>query len=117
MTEIAEISALEILDSRGNPTIEVTVVLDSGVAGRAGVPSGASTGSFEAVELRDRDPNRFQGKGVLVAINHIHEVISKGLVGANAIDQAFIDAELLRLDGTPNKSNLGANYYVWPETH
>jgi enolase len=109
MTHIEEISAMEILDSRGNPTVEVTVVLANGAAGRAAVPSGASTGSFEAVELRDRDPNRFQGKGVLVAINHIHEVISKGLVGANAIDQAFIDAELLRLDGTPNKSNLGAN--------
>jgi enolase len=109
MTHIEEISAMEILDSRGNPTVEVTVVLANGAAGRAAVPSGASTGSFEAVELRDRDPNRFQGKGVLVAINHIHEVISKGLVGANAIDQAFIDAELLRLDGTANKSNLGAN--------
>jgi enolase len=109
MTHVEEISAMEILDSRGNPTVEVTVVLANGAAGRAAVPSGASTGSYEAVELRDNDPNRFQGKGVLVAINHIHEVISKGLVGANATDQTFIDQELLRLDGTANKSNLGAN--------
>src|SRR5208337_4200869 len=109
MTHIEEISAMEILDSRGNPTVEVTVVLANGAAGRAAVPSGASTGSFEAVELRDRDPNRYQGKGVLVAINHIHELIAKAIVGMNAVEQSLIDQELIRLDGTPNKSHLGAN--------
>src|SRR5581483_10144392 len=106
MTHIEEISAMEILDSRGNPTVEVTVVLGNGAAGRAAVPSGASTGSFEAVELRDKDPKRYQGKGVLNAINNIHEVIAKSLIGANALDQALIDHELIRLDGTENKSHL-----------
>jgi enolase len=109
MTHIEEISAMEILDSRGNPTVEVTVVLANGAAGRAAVPSGASTGSFEAVELRDKDPNRYQGKGVLTAINHVHEIIAKALVGANALEQTLIDQELIRIDGTDNKSNLGAN--------
>src|SRR3982751_2320921 len=106
MTHIEEISAMEILDSRGNPTVEVTVVLANGAAGRAAVPSGASTGSFEAVELRDNDPNRYGGKGVLVAVNHIHEVIAKGLVGLNAVEQTLIDSELQRLDGTENKAYL-----------
>ncbi len=109
MTHIEEISAMEILDSRGNPTVEVTVVLANGAAGRAAVPSGASTGSFEAVELRDNDPNRYGGKGVLVAVNHIHEVIAKGLVGLNAVEQTLIDSELQRIDGTENKAYLGAN--------
>jgi enolase len=109
MTEIAEISALEILDSRGNPTIEVTVVLDSGVAGRAAVPSGASTGSFEAAELRDKDPKRYQGKGVLGAIKHVQETIAPMLIGTNAFEQRFVDNEMLKLDGTENKSRLGAN--------
>ena len=109
MTHIEEISAMEILDSRGNPTVEVTVVLANGAAGRAAVPSGASTGSFEAVELRDGDPHRYQGKGVLTAIKHIHEVIAKALVGANALEQTLIDQELIRIDGTDNKANLGAN--------
>lgn len=109
MSHIEEISAMEILDSRGNPTVEVTVVLANGAAGRAAVPSGASTGAFEAVELRDKDPNRYQGKGVLAAINNIHEVLGKSLVGANALDQTAIDREIIRLDGTENKSNLGAN--------
>lgn len=109
MTHIEEISAMEILDSRGNPTVEVTVVLANGAAGRAAVPSGASTGSFEAVELRDKDPNRYQGKGVLTAISHVHEIIAKALVGANALEQTLIDQELIRIDGTDNKSNLGAN--------
>jgi enolase len=109
MSHIEEISAMEILDSRGNPTVEVTVVLANGAAGRAAVPSGASTGAFEAVELRDKDPNRYQGKGVLTAINNIHEVLGKALVGANALDQTMIDREIIRLDGTENKSNLGAN--------
>jgi enolase len=109
MTHIEEISAMEILDSRGNPTVEVTVVLSNGAAGRAAVPSGASTGSFEAVELRDKDPNRYGGKGVLTAIAHIHGDIAKALVGASAMEQTLIDRELIRLDGTDDKSKLGAN--------
>ncbi len=109
MSQIEEISALEILDSRGNPTVEVTVLLSNGAAGRAAVPSGASTGSFEAVELRDKDKARYLGKGVLKAIQNINETIAKSLIGANAIEQTLIDRELLLLDGTENKSNLGAN--------
>ncbi|MGD9681508.1 MAG: phosphopyruvate hydratase [Candidatus Obscuribacterales bacterium] len=109
MTHIEEISAMEILDSRGNPTVEVTVVLSNGAAGRAAVPSGASTGSFEAVEIRDKDPKRYGGKGVLTAIAHIHDTVSKSLIGASAMEQVLIDHELQRLDGTDNKSKLGAN--------
>jgi len=109
MTHIEEISAMEILDSRGNPTIEVTVVLTSGALGRFAVPSGASTGSFEAVELRDGDKARYGGKGVLKAIDNIHDVIAENLIGIDALDQTYIDHELIRLDGTDNKSNLGAN--------
>ena len=109
MSQIEEISALEILDSRGNPTVEVTVLLSNGAAGRAAVPSGASTGTFEAAELRDGDKSRYQGKGVLKAIHNINDVISKSLLGANAIEQTAIDNELLALDGTENKSHLGAN--------
>src|SRR5262249_24971088 len=106
MTHIEEISAMEILDSRGNPTVEVTVVLANGAAGRAAVPSGASTGTFEAVELRDKEPKRYQGKGVQTAINHTHEIIAKSLIGTNALEQTLIDHELNRLDGTNNKSHL-----------
>lgn len=109
MAHIEEISAMEILDSRGNPTVEVTVVLSNGAAGRAAVPSGASTGSFEAVELRDKDPARYGGKGVLTPIRHIHEDISKALIGASALEQTLIDKELIRIDGTENKSRIGAN--------
>jgi enolase len=109
MTHIEEISALEILDSRGNPTVEVTVLLANGAAGRAAVPSGASTGSFEAAELRDQDKSRFGGKGVLKAINNVNETIAKALVGANALEQRAIDEELIELDGTENKTKLGAN--------
>lgn len=109
MTHIEEISAMEILDSRGNPTVEVTVVLANGAAGRAAVPSGASTGKFEAVELRDRDPSRYMGKGVLTAVNHVNEIICKALLGANGLEQMLIDRELERLDGTDNKGHLGAN--------
>lgn len=109
MSQIEEISALEILDSRGNPTVEVTVLLSNGAAGRAAVPSGASTGTFEAVELRDKDKSRYQGKGVLKAIHNINEVIAKSLIGANAIEQTVIDQELIALDGTENKEKLGAN--------
>ncbi len=106
---IESITAREILDSRGNPTIEVDVVLDDGSLGRAGVPSGASTGIHEAVELRDGDKSRFGGKGVLTAVRNVHQLIAPALVGKNAADQAGIDQALIDLDGTPNKANLGAN--------
>lgn len=109
MSQIEEISALEILDSRGNPTVEVTVLLTSGAAGRAAVPSGASTGTFEAAELRDQDKARYGGKGVLKAVENVHELIAKSLIGANALEQTAIDEELLALDGTDNKARLGAN--------
>jgi enolase len=109
MSHIEEISAMEILDSRGNPTIEVTVVLENGAAGRAAVPSGASTGSFEAVELRDKDKKRYQGKGVLSAVKNVQEVIAKALIGVNALEQRVIDEELIKLDATDNKARLGAN--------
>jgi enolase len=109
MSHIEEISALEILDSRGNPTVEVTVLLTNGAAGRAAVPSGASTGTFEAAELRDKDASRYGGKGVLKAVAHVNDVISKALAGANALEQKAIDEELIALDGTENKSKLGAN--------
>lgn len=109
MTHIEEISALEILDSRGLPTVEVTVLLANGAAGRAAVPSGASTGSFEAVELRDKDPKRFMGKGVQKAVGHINDNIAKALIGINALEQKAIDEQLIALDGTENKAKLGAN--------
>jgi enolase len=108
-TFIAYIDAREILDSRGNPTIEVDVVLDDGAVGRAAVPSGASTGVHEAVELRDGDPARFGGQGVLKAVDNVIETIAPALEGEDAADQAAIDAALVALDGTPNKANLGAN--------
>jgi enolase len=109
MAHIEEISAMEILDSRGNPTVEVTVVLSNGAAGRAAVPSGASTGSFEALELRDKDPARYGGKGVLKALYNINDVIAKALLGASGLEQTALDRELQRLDGTDNKSHLGGN--------
>jgi enolase len=109
MTAIEEIRAREILDSRGNPTIEVDVVLDGGVAGRAAVPSGASTGAHEAVELRDGNRQRYNGKGVLRAVANVNETIAPALLGLDASDQAAIDDVLIALDGTPNKSALGAN--------
>ncbi len=108
-TEIDLIDAREILDSRGNPTVEVDVVLADGSVGRAAVPSGASTGIHEAVELRDGDPSRFGGKGVQKAVANVRETIAPALLGADAADQPGIDATLLELDGTPNKGNLGAN--------
>jgi enolase len=108
-TEIELIEAREILDSRGNPTIEVDVVLADGSVGRAGVPSGASTGIHEAVELRDGDKARFGGKGVLKAVANVRETIAPAMLGADAADQPSIDAALIDLDGTPNKGNLGAN--------
>jgi enolase len=109
MTHIEEISALEILDSRGLPTVEVTVLLANGAAGRAAVPSGASTGSFEAVELRDKDKGRYNGKGVQTAVANVNDVIAKSLVGVSALEQRTIDEQLIALDGTENKGNLGAN--------
>ena len=108
-TFIAYIDAREILDSRGNPTVEVDVVLDDGAVGRAAVPSGASTGAHEAVELRDGDAARYGGKGVLKAVENVIETIAPALEGEDAADQAAIDAALVALDGTPNKANLGAN--------
>lgn len=109
MTLIADIKAREILDSRGNPTIEVDLTLESGAFGRAAVPSGASTGSFEAVEKRDSDLSRYLGKGVLQAVESVNTTILETLVGLNAEDQALIDTTLVELDGTENKSQLGAN--------
>ncbi len=109
MSSIVDIVAREILDSRGNPTIEADVLLESGVSGRAAVPSGASTGTREAVELRDGDKDRYAGKGVLKAIEHINTEICESIVGLDAIEQAFIDQTLIELDGTENKSRLGAN--------
>jgi enolase len=109
MSQIDHIHAREILDSRGNPTVEADVTLVNGVMGRAAVPSGASTGEHEAVELRDGDPKRYGGKGVLKAVQNVNEVIAPELKGLKALDQAAVDRRLLELDGTPNKSNLGAN--------
>ena len=109
MTEIVDILAREILDSRGNPTIEVDVVLEDGASGRAAVPSGASTGAHEAVERRDGDKNRYQGKGVLQAVAAVNGEIFDALSGLDAEDQRRIDSLLIDLDGTQNKSRLGAN--------
>jgi len=109
MGEIISIHAREILDSRGNPTIEVEVVLASGAQGRAVVPSGASTGENEAIELRDGDKGRYLGKGVLKAVYNVNEVIAKEIIGMNALDQVAIDRAMIALDGTKTKSNLGAN--------
>ena len=109
MSIIVDILGREILDSRGNPTVEVEVVLESGVVGRAAVPSGASTGEHEAVELRDGDKDRYLGKGVLEAVDHVNESIASDLIGEDAVYQAEIDQALLDMDGTPNKSKLGAN--------
>ncbi len=109
MTSIDLVHAREILDSRGNPTVEVEIVLDSGAFGRAAVPSGASTGIHEALELRDEDKTRYSGKGVLKAVSHVNEEIAEAIVGMDALDQSAIDKAMLDLDGTPNKSKFGAN--------
>lgn len=109
MADIQDIHAREILDSRGNPTLEVDVVLDDGAFGRAAVPSGASTGAHEAVEKRDADPKRFLGKGVLEAVNAVNDEIYSALSGFEASEQRHIDQTLIELDGTPNKARLGAN--------
>ncbi|MFL5540445.1 MAG: phosphopyruvate hydratase, partial [Longimicrobiaceae bacterium] len=109
MAIIEQIRAREILDSRGNPTVEADVILDTGAAGRAAVPSGASTGEHEAVELRDGDKGRYLGKGVRKAVANVVDVLAPAVVGMDASDQAALDARMIALDGTPNKSRLGAN--------
>ena len=107
--KIKDIHAREILDSRGNPTVEVDVTLENGVMGRAAVPSGASTGSREALELRDGDSNRFNGKGVLKAVENVNGPIRDLLIGMDAYEQEKIDYAMINLDGTKTKSNLGSN--------
>jgi enolase len=109
MSEIVTVKSREILDSRGNPTVETEVLLASGAFGKAAVPSGKSTGKYEAIELRDNDPERFRGKGVLKAVENVNEVIGKKIVGMESTNQSDIDREMIELDGTANKSKLGAN--------
>ena len=106
---ISNVIGREIIDSRGNPTVEVDVILEDGTLGRAAVPSGASTGENEALELRDGDKNRFGGKGVLKAVENVNKIIAPALKGANVFEQRAIDQKMLSLDGTPTKSKLGAN--------
>ena len=107
--EIEDVFAREILDSRGNPTVEVEVIVEGGFIGRAAVPSGASTGAFEAVELRDGDKARYLGKGVSKAVDNVNDIIAAEIVGMNVFDQLLIDKTMIDLDGTPNKAKLGAN--------
>ncbi|OMH40731.1 phosphopyruvate hydratase [Desulfurobacterium indicum] len=109
MSRIVDVRAREILDSRGNPTVEVEVTLETGVVGRAAVPSGASTGEREALELRDKDPKRYLGKGVLKAVNNVNQEIAPALIGLESTDQTNIDRLMIELDGTENKSRFGAN--------
>src|SRR6187401_442254 len=109
MTKIQKIQAREILDSRGNPTVEVDVTLNCGTVGRAAVPSGASTGEHEAIELRDGDKKRFGGKGVTKAVDNVMQSLGPSIIGLDALDQAEVDKVLIEADGTPNKSKLGAN--------
>ena len=109
MIEIVDVIGREILDSRGNPTVEVEVYLEDGTMGRAAVPSGASTGIYEACELRDGDKSRYLGKGVEKAVNNVNTEIAEALIGTNVLDQVAIDKMLIDLDGTPNKDRLGAN--------
>jgi enolase len=109
MSLIDSVHAREILDSRGDPTIEVDVWLDDGAFGRAAVPSGASTGEHEALELRDGEPGRFGGKGVLKAVANVHDAIAPAVIGIDAYEQRTVDRALLALDGSDDKSNLGAN--------
>src|SRR5436853_3901792 len=109
MTAIVDIIGREILDSRGNPTVEVDVVLEDGSKGRAAVPSGASTGAYEAVELRDGDKARYLGRGVLKAVANVNETLAPELVGQDEREQVALDQLMIALDGTPNKSKLGAN--------
>ena len=107
--DIEDIRAREILDSRGNPTVEVDVILEDGSMGRAAAPSGASTGAYEAIELRDGDPERYKGRGVLQAVEHVQDQLSDAVLGLDATNQAEVDAALIEADGTPNKARLGAN--------
>ncbi len=109
MSGIIDIHAREVLDSRGNPTVEVEVVLESGAMGRAIVPSGASTGTYEAVELRDNDKSRYLGKGVKKAVSNVNDIIANELIGEESLDQVYIDKKMIEMDGTPNKARLGAN--------
>ena len=109
MSKIKDLKAREILDSRGNPTVEVDVILDSGAIGRAAVPSGASTGEHEAVELRDKDKSRYMGKGVLKAVGNVSGVIAKNIKGMDPFKQQELDKALIDIDGTKNKAKLGAN--------
>ena len=109
MSIIFDVYGREVLDSRGNPTVEVEVTLDDGSFARAIVPSGASTGAFEAVELRDGEVDRYLGKGVTKAVAHVNEEIADAVIGMDATDQRSLDAEMIDLDGTPNKGRLGAN--------
>src|ERR1700758_3881598 len=109
MSLISDIKAREILDSRGNPTVEVDVILAGGAVGRAAAPSGASTGEHEALELRDGDKKRYQGKGVLKACENVATLLGPVVVGRDAFDQAGLDAAILAADGTPNKGKVGAN--------
>src|SRR5262245_61002764 len=109
MSIITEVVAREILDSRGNPTVEVDVFLEDGFMGRAAVPSGASTGAHEAVEMRDDDEERYGGKGVLNAVENVNDRIGPEIIDMDAMDQIGIDRLMLEMDGTPNKANLGAN--------
>src|SRR5215210_1095870 len=109
MSAIVDVIAREILDSRGNPTVEADVLLESGVLGRAASPSGASTGSREAIELRDGDKRRYGGKGVLKAVEHVNTELCEAIIGVDATEQSFVDKTLIDLDGTENKSRLGAN--------
>ncbi|HEY9738163.1 MAG TPA: phosphopyruvate hydratase, partial [Trichocoleus sp.] len=108
-TSIEDIQAREILDSRGRPTVEAEVYLSGGAVGTAQVPSGASTGTFEAHELRDEDPSRYGGKGVLKAVENVEQTLAPELMGLNALEQTIIDQAMIEIDGTPNKSKLGAN--------
>ena len=113
MSTIIDIFAREILDSRGNPTVEVDVILEDGTMGRAAVPSGASTGAYEAVEKRDGDKTRYLGKGVLEAVAAVNGEIADELVGFDATEQVSIDRAMIELDGTDNKGRLGANAILW----
>ena len=112
MSIITDIYAREVLDSRGNPTVEVELYTESGAFGRGIVPSGASTGEHEAVELRDGDKSRFMGKGVTKAVDNVNKLIAKEIVGYDVTDQRAIDQAMIKLDGTPNKAKLGANAIV-----
>src|SRR2546428_3979561 len=108
-TKITRIHARQVIDSRGNPTVEADVILDGGALGRAAVPSGASTGEHEALELRDGDKSKYLGKGVLKAVANVNQEIAKAVVGLDATDQRALDKRMIELDGTPTKSRLGAN--------